>query len=389
MSVSLPSHPTAVEVACWPVSWLAGRSTSSPSRGGPSGNVKGARRIQSRGRPGLRAPQLGPPFPVPDEARRFARDGHHTDVQVNANGTLRSSAAGLSGRQAEGGERAIEDQRRMVGARARQHLGQFRHGRAQEALPRLPHRLGQHRGGVGGQALRDQPAGEVREGALAHEDDGGHRRIGERRPVQRLGQAAGDVGAGDELQPPRGQPARERDARMRRRGTGRGHARHDLVRDSRGQKRTDLFLEPAEEARVARLQPHHALARLRMLDQKRIHMLLLRRGPAGALAHRDPLRPRPRMVQHRSRGEVVVKHDIGALEPVDRLEGDQLGIARAGGNEGDEAGHALAFAIRWKKVPVTRPPPGVRRVEPVSATAAPVASVTTASGASGWARIVA
>ena len=72
-------------------------------------------------------------------------------------------------------------------------------------------------------------------------------------------------------------------------------------------------------------------------------------------------------------------------EALHGLEGEQVRITRARGDERDKTSHA-ASAIKWKKLPVARPP--LARVEPVSATGVPFASVTAAKGASGWSRMV-
>src|SRR5581483_5239361 len=100
------------------------------------------------------------------------------------------------------------------------------------------------------------------------------------------------------------------------------------------------------------------------------------------LPHRDEVGAGPRQIEDRTGGEIVIEHDIGLAQPRRALEREQLGVARSGGDEGDKAAHRSS-AIRWKNVPVARP-----RREPVSAMTAPVASCTTASGVSGWARIV-
>lgn len=74
---------------------------------------------------------------------------------------------------------------------------------------------------------------------------------------------------------------------------------------------------------------------------------------------------------------------VGALRPVERLQCQKLQVARPGADEGNDAAHAPSAAIRSKKVPVRWP-----RCEPVSAMAAPSASATRASAASGCARRV-
>jgi len=55
-----------VKSPVWPVSWLTVTATLRLPGQLPSGISKGHYRIQSRGRLRYRAPQLGPPFLIPD-----------------------------------------------------------------------------------------------------------------------------------------------------------------------------------------------------------------------------------------------------------------------------------------------------------------------------------
>ena len=230
--------------------------------------------------------------------------------------------------------------------------------------------------------MLDEARDERGEGALGHEDHRGRLGIGERGHVQRAGQAAGDVVPGDELHPPRAEPPRQRDRRSGGRGRSGGDAGDDLEGDPGGTERDDLFLEPTEDRRVARLEPDDARAGRGMIDQQLRDMRLARGGAPGALADRNELGAGADMAEQRTRREIVEQHDIGRLQPRDGFERQQFGIARARADEGDEAAHC-AGAIRWKKVPETRP-----RYDPDSATGLPSASTTCASAASGWSRIV-
>jgi len=162
---------------------------------------------------------------------------------------------------------------------------------------------------------------------------------------------------------------------------GRGDAGDDLIADASRPQRVELFLEPAEDARVSRLQSHHGRAGRGIVDQQPADMLLLGRGPPGPLSDRDKSRAFTGVTQNGARSEIVIEHDVGGAQTRLRLERQEFGIARPGRDKAHESAH-VASAIRWKNVPVTRP-----RYEPVSATPAPFASQTVASGASGCARI--
>lgn len=105
-------------------------------------------------------------------------------------------------------------------------------------------------------------------------------------------------------------------------------------------------------------------------------------GATGALANRDEVGAGASKIEDRAGGQIVIEHNVGLAQPRGSFQRQQLGIAGTCGNEGHEPAHRSS-AIKWKKVPEV-----LSRREPVSATTAPVASRTTASGASGWARIV-
>ena len=71
-------------------------------------------------------------------------------------------------------------------------------------------------------------------------------------------------------------------------------------------------------------------------------MVLLWRVAPGPLAHAHKVGPAPCVGQDRSRGQVVEQNGVGALEPVDGLERQQVRIARTRGHEGHEAGHYVS-----------------------------------------------
>ncbi len=190
---------------------------------------------------------------------------------------------------------------------------------------------------VPGKPGLQQPGGQVADGMHAHIDDRGRLGVGQRRPVEILGQAAVARMGGDVLHPARHGPVGERNAKARRRAAGGGDAGHDFAGDA---SRTDFrhFLgEPAENGGVAALQAHHALAAQRHLDDQLRNVFLVAGFAVAALADRDALRFAPREVQDRIRHKVVVEHHVGGLEQPHRLHRHQLRIARPRTDEGHRA----------------------------------------------------
>ena len=70
---------------------------------------------------------------------------------------------------------------------------------------------------------------------------------------------------------------RHRDARVRRRGEGRGHPGHDLEAQPRSGERLGLFPAAAEEKRIAAFQPQHAPAGGGLFHEQRVDFLLPQR----------------------------------------------------------------------------------------------------------------
>ena len=139
---------------------------------------------------------------------------------------------------------------------------------------------------------------------------------------------------------------------LRRRGGGqrRGDAGHDLALDPGLGQGLELFLEPAEHARVAALQPHHHAAFAGVLHQQGVDRRLagvlgarlaaaVRHAAKAALADVDPARLRREGAQGRV-GERIEQHHVGGAQPLGAAQGDQVGLAGAGTDEDDAAGTA-------------------------------------------------
>ncbi len=128
---------------------------------------------------------------------------------------------------------------------------------------------------------------------------------------------------------------------------GGGQAGHDATSRGRGLQRLDLFVQPAEDAAVAALEPDHARARLRHaatisgvdvgLRGGRAEALLAgvdHSAPAGAISASTP-GPTSRSWMTTSASDSARK----------RLQRQMVGIARASADEGDLAGRGGGGAM--------------------------------------------
>ena len=162
-----------------------------------------------------------------------------------------------------------------------------------------------------------------------------------------------------------GAAARQRALRRGGGGERGGDAGDDLAFDAGGGERLELFLEAAEDARVAALQANDARAARRVLDEQGVDRVLarvlaaaarrVRHAREAALADVDPARVRRELAQRRV-GERIEEDDVGVLQPLRAAHRDEVGLARAGADEGDAAGargrdarHADASASRRKR----------------------------------------
>ena len=109
---------------------------------------------------------------------------------------------------------------------------------------------------------------------------------------------------------------------------------------ARAQPRRLLAAAPEHE-RVAALQPHHALARARLLDHE-VGDLVLRDAlrAVAALAHVDALAALGHEQQDRRIDQRVVEQHLGALELAQRAHRQQVGIARTRADEQHAPAHS-------------------------------------------------
>jgi len=116
-----------------------------------------------------------------------------------------------------------------------------------------------------------------------------------------------------------------------------GDAGDDADGDAERVEVVDLLPGPAEDHRVAALQPHHAAAHPRLRGDQRVDLLLRPRVPAGALADAEALGGRVGEVEDAVADEVVVEDHVGRRQRLDRRDGQQVGVAGTGADQGDGA----------------------------------------------------
>jgi hypothetical protein len=117
-----------------------------------------------------------------------------------------------------------------------------------------------------------------------------------------------------------------RDARSRGSGERARHAGHDIERHARRPQGQRLFSAPAEDERIAALQPHHAPAALRGANHHGMDVFLGQGVTPGALADEETLRAAGNL-QDALVDEGVVQHQIGGPQPGDGSPGQQPRIA--------------------------------------------------------------
>ncbi len=132
-----------------------------------------------------------------------------------------------------------------------------------------------------------------------------------------------------------------------------GDAGNDAERHARGGERLRLLGPARKDKRVAALEPQHPLAGAGERDEALRNVLLGRRRLAAALAGEFEPRPRSLEREHPRIDQRVVNDDVGLIEPGQRIEGEEPGIARSCPGEPDMARlqHRNAAAPRRKVGP--------------------------------------
>jgi hypothetical protein len=148
--------------------------------------------------------------------------------------------------------------------------------------------------------------------------------------------------AGREQHGLRNPAQRERDSRIRGTAFRSRHAGHHLETQPRLGQRLELLAAAAEDHRVPALQAANALARLHLLHEQPVELLLRDRRTKRSLAHGDQLRVAAREAQDLGAHEPVVEHHVGRGKQLPATQCDQIGAARS---RADEIGLAAALAV--------------------------------------------
>ena len=127
---------------------------------------------------------------------------------------------------------------------------------------------------------------------------------------------------------------RDRNAGQRRRRDRARHAGHHVEPNPRLAQSDRFLAAPAEDERVAALEPHDAAAAPRRANHDRVNLALRERVTPGALANEEALCA-PRQPQHPRVDERVVQHEIGRAQPGRGLPRQQSRIAGPGADERD------------------------------------------------------
>ena len=117
---------------------------------------------------------------------------------------------------------------------------------------------------------------------------------------------------------------------------------HDRTGDAGSAQRFDLFAAAAEDEGIAALQPYRALACLCSVNQQMVDRILADAGLADPAADRNPRGVATDAIENFRRHQFVVENDIGILQGAQRLDGEQIRIARTGA---DQRHPALGLAV--------------------------------------------
>ncbi len=258
---------------------------------------------------------------------------------------------------------AHDQQGRGPEARLGHPRGKVVERRGDRPLPRERPRLDQGGGGRARLAQPDQGAADARQAGHAHVDDQGPGEPRQGRPVEpavprrRLGVAV----PGDERDGRGGVAVRDRHARVGGHADPRRHPRHHLERQARGAQVLGLLRPPAEDERVAPLEPDHPTALAGVLGQDGVDLLLRQRAMADRLARADPQAAGRGEVEQPGAGQVVVDDHLGAAEDLLAPTGEQARVAGAGADQVDDPAvlahpATLAWAFFFSRLATSRMP---------------------------------
>ncbi len=219
----------------------------------------------------------------------------------------------------------------------RRFLGDSAERRDQHALPRRRGILHDRHRQIRGRAAVHQARRDLGQPRHPHIQNDRQLRPRQRPPLQAALIARG-VLAGDQDDAVVGIAGGRRDIGIGQSGDARGHAGDDAERDAGGDEAHGLLAAAAEHERIAALQAQHPQALARQFDQPLGDVPLAGRGLAAALAGKFPDHVRPGEAKHRLIDQRVVQDHLRLAERVDRMQGQQPGIARPGAGQPDLSG---------------------------------------------------
>ena len=129
----------------------------------------------------------------------------------------------------------------------------------------------------------------------------------------------------------------QRHLELRRRAEPCGNSGNHRIGDAGVAQRLDLLAAAAEDEGIAALQPHRALAGFRGIDQQLVDRVLPDAGLADAATDRNARGVAADAIKNFGRDQFVVEHDVGILQRAQRLDGQQIRIARPRADQRDVA----------------------------------------------------
>src|SRR5262249_59203575 len=115
----------------------------------------------------------------------------------------------------------------------------------------------------------------------------------------------------------------------------RADARYYLHRNPCARAGEDFLPTPAEDEGIAAFEAHDEPPGLGVMDQDRVDGRLLEVVTARRLACEDAERSGRRVVEELVADELIVDDDVGAAQPPEPFQGDELRVAGPGTHEDD------------------------------------------------------
>ncbi|CAD5989107.1 protein of unknown function [Streptomyces sp. KY70] len=187
-------------------------------------------------------------------------------------------------------------------------------------------------------AVGDQGGRDGADLVDGHEEDQGAAQPGDRLPVDQGARVLRRDMAADHGELVGDAPVGDRDTGCPGDGDGAGDPGDDRAGDALGGQRLRLLHAPAEDERVAALEPDHGLARLGVLDQRLVDRLLGHEPAVRDLRRVDHLDVRRQFVEQVAGAEAVGDDHVGLGEEAAAAHRDQVRVAGAAADQGDAGG---------------------------------------------------